>query len=203
MIPNINLLPPKQESEVSSKLYVVFGGILILALVVLGFLYVQEGKKVKALQEESTILSTEMNRLTEDIDQLDRSELQTLMESVRFVRSISYPTSTIIDEVNRLKTKTMHLLNYQLTDTQLQLLMTFETMEEAARYLTYLQESPFVYESTIDSLQTMETVLDEENEEETEGELVHYDVKDRVQATFLIELDEDYLKEQVGDPIAK
>ncbi|MBF4500829.1 hypothetical protein IRY55_05570 [Savagea sp. SN6] len=203
MIPNINLLPPKQESEVSSKLYVVFGGILILALVVLGFLYVQEGKKVKALQEESTILSTEMNRLTEDIDQLDRSELQTLMESVRFVRSISYPTSTIIDEVNRLKTKTMHVLNYQLTDTQLQLLMTFETMEEAARYLTYLQESPFVYESTIDSLQTMETVLDEENEEETEGELVHYDVKDRVQATFLIELDEDYLKEQVGDPIAK
>lgn len=203
MIPNINLLPPKQESEVSSKLYVVFGGILILALVVLGFLYVQEGKKVKALQEESTILSTEMNRLTEDIDQLDRSELQTLMESVRFVRSISYPTSTIIDEVNRLKTKTMHLLNYQLTDTQLQLLMTFETMEEAARYLTYLQESPFVYESTIDSLQTMETVLDEENEEETEGELVHYDVKDRVQATFLIELDEDYLKEQVGDPIAQ
>lgn len=203
MIPNINLLPPKQESEVSSKLYVVFGGILILALVVLGFLYVQEGKKVKALQEESTILSTEMNRLTEDIDQLDRSELQTLMESVRFVRSISYPTSTIIDEVNRLKTKTMHLLNYQLTDTQLQLLMTFETMEEAARYLTYLQESPFVYESTIDSLQTMETVLDEENEEETEGEVVHYDVKDRVQATFLIELDEDYLKEQVGDPIAK
>ncbi len=203
MIPNINLLPPKQESEVSSKLYVVFGGILILALVVLGFLYVQEGKKVKALQEESIILSTEMNRLTEDIDQLDRSELQTLMESVRFVRSISYPTSTIIDEVNRLKTKTMHLLNYQLTDTQLQLLMTFETMEEAARYLTYLQESPFVYESTIDSLQTMETVLDEENEEETEGELVHYDVKDRVQATFLIELDEDYLKEQVGDPIAK
>ena len=203
MIPNINLLPPKQESEVSSKLYVVFGGILILALVVLGFLYVQEGKKVKALQEESTILSTEMNRLTEDIDQLDRSELQTLMESVRFVRSISYPTSTIIDEVNRLKTKTMHVLNYQLTDTQLQLLMTFETMEEAARYLTYLQESPFVYESTIDSLQTMETVLDEENEEETEGEVVHYDVKDRVQATFLIELDEDYLKEQVGDPIAK
>lgn len=203
MIPNINLLPPKQESEVSSKLYVVFGGILILALVVLGFLYVQEGKKVKALQEESIILSTEMNRLTEDIDQLDRSELQTLMESVRFVRSISYPTSTIIDEVNRLKTKTMHLLNYQLTDTQLQLLMTFETMEEAARYLTYLQESPFVYESTIDSLQTMETVLDEENEEETEGELVHYDVKDRVQATFLIELDEDYLKEQVGDPIAQ
>lgn len=203
MIPNINLLPPKQESEVSSKLYVVFGGILILALVVLGFLYVQEGKKVKALQEESTILSTEMNRLTEDIDQLDRSELQTLMESVRFVRSISYPTSTIIDEVNRLKTKTMHVLNYQLTDTQLQLLMTFETMEEAARYLTYLQESPFVYESTIDSLQTMETVLDEENKEETEGEVVHYDVKDRVQATFLIELDEDYLKEQVGDPIAK
>lgn len=203
MIPNINLLPPKQESEVSSKLYVVFGGILILALVVLGFLYVQEGKKVKALQEESIILSTEMNRLTEDIDQLDRSELQTLMESVRFVRSISYPTSTIIDEVNRLKTKTMHLLNYQLTDTQLQLLMTFETMEEAARYLTYLQESPFVYESTIDSLQTMETVLDEENEEETEGEVVHYDVKDRVQATFLIELDEDYLKEQVGDPIAQ
>lgn len=203
MIPNINLLPPKQESEVSSKLYVVFGGILILALIVLGFLYVQEGKKVKALQEESTILSTEMNRLTEDIDQLDRSELQTLMESVRFVRSISYPTSTIIDEVNRLKTKTMHLLNYQLTDTQLQLLMTFETMEEAARYLTYLQESPFVYESTIDSLQTMETVLDEENEEETEGEVVHYEVKDRVQATFLIELDEDYLKEQVGDPIAQ
>jgi len=125
------------------------------------------------------------------------------MESVRFVRSISYPTSTIIDEVNRLKTKTMYLLNYQFTDTQLQLLMTFETMEEAARYLTYLQESPFVREATIDSLQMMETMLDEESEEETEGEVVHYDVKDRVQATFFIELDEGYLKEQVGDSIAK
>lgn len=203
MIPNINLLPPKQKSEVSPQLYIVLGVLLIIALAVFGFLYMQEGKKLKALQEESDVLYTEMNRLTEEVEQLDRSDLETLMESVRFVRSISYPTSTIIDEVNRLKTKTMYVLNYQFTDTQLQLLMTFETMEEAARYLTYLQESPFVSESTIDSLQTMETVLDEENEEETEGEVVHYDVKDRVQATFLIELDEDYLKEQVGDPIAK
>lgn len=203
MIPNINLLPPKQKSDVSPQLYVVFGALLLIALLVLGFLYMQEGKKIKGLQEESNMLHEEMNRLTEEVDRLDRSELETLMESVRFVRSISYPTSTIIDEVNRLKTKTMYVLNYQFTDTQLQLLMTFETMEEAARYLTYLQESPFVSESTIDSLQTMETVLDEENEEETEGEVVHYDVKDRVQATFLIELDEDYLKEQVGDPIAK
>ena len=203
MIPNINLLPPKQKSEVSPQLYIVLGVLLIIALSVFGFLYMQEGKKLKALQEESDVLYTEMNRLTEEVEQLDRSDIETLMESVRFVRSISYPTSTIIDEVNRLKTKTMYVLNYQFTDTQLQLLMTFETMEEAARYLTYLQESPFVSESTIDSLQTMETVLDEENEEETEGEVVHYDVKDRVQATFLIELDEDYLKEQVGDPIAK
>lgn len=203
MIPNINLLPPKQKSDVSPQLYVVFGAFLLIALVVLGFLYMQEGKKIKGLQEESNVLHAEMNRLTEEVDRLDRSDLETLMESVRFVRSISYPTSTIIDEVNRLKTKTMYVLNYQFTDTQLQLLMTFETMEEAARYLTYLQESPFVSESTIDSLQTMETVLDEENEEEAEGEIVHYDVKDRVQATFLIELDENYLKEQVGDPIAK
>lgn len=203
MIPNINLLPPKQKSEVSPQLYIVLGVLLIIALAVFGFLYMQEGKKLKALQEESDVLYTEMNRLTEEVEQLDRSDLETLMESVRFVRSISYPTSTIIDEVNRLKTKTMYVLNYQFTDTQLQLLMTFETMEEAARYLTYLQESPFVSESTIDSLQTMETVLDEENEEETEGEVVHYDVKDRVQATFLIELDEEYLKGQVGDPIAK
>lgn len=203
MIPNINLLPPKQKSEVSPQLYVVFGVLFIVALAVLGFLYMQEGKKLKALQEESDVLYTEMNRLTEEVDQLDRSDLATLMESVRFVRSISYPTSTIIDEVNRLKTKTMYLLNYQFTDTQLQLLMTFETMEEAARYLTYLQESPFVREATIDSLQMMETMLDEESEEETEGEVVHYDVKDRVQATFFIELDEGYLKEQVGDSIAK
>ena len=203
MIPNINLLPPKQKSEVSPQLYVVFGVLFIVALAVLGFLYMQEGKKLKALQEESDVLYTEMNRLTEEVDQLDRSDLETLMESVRFVRSISYPTSTIIDEVNRLKTKTMYVHNYQFTDTQLQLLMTFETMEEAARYLTYLQESPFVREATIDSLQMMETMLDEESEEETEGEVVHYDVKDRVQATFFIELDEGYLKEQVGDSIAK
>lgn len=203
MIPNINLLPPKQKSEVSPQLYVVFGVLLIIVLAVLGFLYMQEGKKLKVLQEESDMLYTEMNHLTEEVDRLDRSEFQSLIESVRFVRSISYPTSTIIDEVNRLKTKTMYILNYQLTDTQLQLLMTFETMEEAARYLTYLQENPFVHEATIDSLQTIEMVLDEENEDDAQGEVVHYDVKDRIQVTLLIELDEGYLKEQVGDSIAK
>lgn len=194
MIPDINLLPQREKSSARGNwLFILFGALLIGALIFMLVQYLIVTKNIEGLESEQDILNSEKAVLEEELIALEKPKGIDLDTSVLFIETISYPVSPIIMELNRYLDENAYLRNYSFREETVSFSVDFETITEVSTYIDELLGSPYVKDVLVNGMSTFDPTASEEEERE------RFDVIDRFSNTFEVLIDLDYLREVDGE----
>lgn len=192
MIPDINLLPQREKRSASGGwLFIIFGVLFFIALVVMTVQFFVLMKNTAVLEAEEDELQRENVALQEELAALQSSDEMDLETSLQFIESISYPVSPLIIELNKYLDDHAYLRTYSFREDTLSFIVDFETISDVSVYIDNLLKSPYVKDVIVDGM----TAFDPTNLEEDANQ---FNVIDRFANTFEILIDLDYLHEVDG-----
>lgn len=166
MIPDINLIPKvEKESSESKIIYILLAIVSLLALAFFAFQYFTARSEVIVLERQETNLISERDMLQLEYDQLTSLQQGSLEESVKFVETVSYAVSPLIDETQRLLLKNAYLRDYDFDVESVHISVDFETLNDASEYVTRLSKSPFFTDVQVTSISN-KTIGDAGEDEE-------------------------------------
>lgn len=165
MIPDINLMPKLERRESSSKLlYVLLGIIFLLALLVLGWMYISARANLADLTSEQAALEKNRNKLEAELSAMQTMNKGSLEESVAFVELVSYPVSPLIDETQGLLPDNTYLREYVFGEASVTIKVDFETLNAISKYVSRLEKSPYFIDSQVGTIENFELNPTEEGE---------------------------------------
>lgn len=192
-LPEINLLPEvREESRLHLIIFYMFIGLIILSFILIGYLYFSTNSKLTKAEKESVALQDDRDLLQIKVDNLEASETSTNYEdAVAFAEYYQMPTSSLINELNRLLDDNSYLSSYNYSTEAVDLVTHFETLDMAADYTTRLTASDYITDTKLNSLTTFSL-----KEEEAEDDIVLFDVMPRYEGDFSLLINKDKLKEE-------
>ena len=157
MIPDINLLPKLERTSTSSKLvYILMGGVAILAVAVCAFMYITSTLNLRNLQAEAQQLTTQQTELQTQLDVLLGLNTGSLEESLAFVERVSYPVSPLIDETQKLLLDDTYLRSYSFSEEAVTIEADFEVLSDVSHYVEALNKSQYFSDVQVETVSNFE-----------------------------------------------
>lgn len=198
MLPDINLLPEYEREN--SLLYILFWIGLIISFIlfgVLGYFYFTEKNSMKETDSLLQELYDEKSQLEEQLAALTtEEETDSIVNAATFIENHLIPTSAFIDELITLLPENGYLSNYNYTYQSVDIETQFETMGEAADYVSALLASNYVKDAMINEIYTFELSSEENEAEENEEEM--FNVIPRYNVSYTIDVDQSFMREAGG-----
>ena len=198
MLPDINLLPEYEREN--SLLYILFWIGLIISFIlfgVLGYFYFTEKNSMKETDSLLQELYDEKSQLEEQLAALTtEEETDSIVNAATFVENHLIPTSAFIDELITMLPENGYLSNYNYTYQSVDIETQFETMGEAADYVSALLASNYVKDAMINEIYTFELSSEENEAEENEEEM--FNVIPRYNVSYTIDVDQSFMREAGG-----
>src|SRR5690606_26756156 len=148
---------PEYERE-NSFLYILFWIGLIISFIlfgVLGYFYFTEKNSMKETDSLLQELYDEKSQLEEQLAALTtEEETDAIVNAATFVENHLIPTSDFIDELITMLPENGYLSNYNYTYQSVDIETQFETMGEAADYVSALLASNYVKDAMINEIYT-------------------------------------------------
>lgn len=193
-LPEINLLPEvRQESAFQAILYFIFVGLIIILFIVLGYVYFSTNSKLKSAQMEMSELEGERDTLQIQIGQLEADDTENSYENaVTFAEYYALPASVLITEFNRLLPDDSYIRDYTYNSSAVNIVTHFETLDTIAEYTSRLTDSEFITDATVGSINTFAL-----KEEESEADLVLYNVIPRYESNFSLTINKERVREEL------
>lgn len=198
MLPDINLLPEYEREN--SLLYILFWIGLIISFIlfgVLGYFYFTEKNSMKETDSLLQELYDEKSQLEEQLAALTtEEETDSIVNAATFIENHLIPTSAFIDELITLLPENGYLSNYNYTYQSVGIETQFETMGEAADYVSALLASNYVKDAMINEIYTFELSSEENEAGENEEEM--FNVIPRYNVSYTIDVDQSFMREAGG-----
>lgn len=198
MLPDINLLPEYEREN--SLLYILFWIGLIISFIlfgVLGYFYFTEKNSMKETDSLLQELYDEKSQLEEQLAALTtEEETDSIVNAATFIENHLIPTSDFIDELITMLPENGYLSNYNYTYQSVDIETQFETMGEAADYVSALLASNYVKDAMINEIYTFELSSEENEAEENEEEM--FNVIPRYNVSYTIDVDQSFMREAGG-----
>lgn len=198
MLPDINLLPEYEREN--SFLYILFWIGLIISFIlfgVLGYFYFTEKNSMKETDSLLQELYDEKSQLEEQLAALTtEEETDSIVNAATFIENHLIPTSAFIDELITLLPENGYLSNYNYTYQSVDIETQFETMGEAADYVSALLASNYVKDAMINEIYTFELSSEENEAGENEEEM--FNVIPRYNVSYTIDVDQSFMREAGG-----
>lgn len=198
MLPDINLLPEYEREN--SLLYILFWIGLIISFIlfgVLGYFYFTEKNSMKETDSLLQELYDEKSQLEEQLAALTtEEETDSIVNAATFIENHLIPTSDFIDELITLLPENGYLSNYNYTYQSVDIETQFETMGEAADYVSALLASNYVKDAMINEIYTFELSSEENEAGENEEEM--FNVIPRYNVSYTIDVDQSFMREAGG-----
>lgn len=199
MLPDINLLPEYEREN--SLLYILFWIGLIISFIlfgVLGYFYFTEKNSMKETDSLLQELYDEKSQLEEQLAALTtEEETDSIVNAATFIENHLIPTSAFIDELITLLPENGYLSNYNYTYQSVDIETQFETMGEAADYVSALLASNYVKDAMINEIYTFELSSEENEAGENEEEM--FNVIPRYNVSYTIDVDQSFMREAGGE----
>ena len=188
MVPEINLLPKMERRTTGNKWGILLVVLAFIAIVgVLAFQYFSLSNSVKALQADQQALLAEKTAVEEKIVTLEQPEKMDLGTMVGVLERITYPVSPLLEEINVYRGDNVYLREFILKDNEVEFVMDFETMPEAATYVGDVVGSEYFIDIKVDEIFTFGPVEEDETIEA-------FDVVSRLGNRFTVTIDPTYLR---------
>lgn len=198
MLPDINLLPEYEREN--SFLYILFWIGLIISFIlfgVLGYFYFTEKNSMKETDSLLQELYDEKSQLEEQLAALTtEEETDSIVNAATFIENHLIPTSAFIDELITMLPENGYLSNYNYTYQSVDIETQFETMGEAADYVSALLASNYVKDAMINEIYTFELSSEENEAGENEEEM--FNVIPRYNVSYTIDVDQSFMREAGG-----
>ena len=198
MLPDINLLPEYEREN--SLLYILFWIGLIISFIlfgVLGYFYFTEKNSMKETDSLLQELYDEKSQLEEQLAALTtEEETDSIVNAATFIENHLIPTSAFIDELITMLPENGYLSNYNYTYQSVGIETQFETMGEAADYVSALLASNYVKDAMINEIYTFELSSEENEAGENEEEM--FNVIPRYNVSYTIDVDQSFMREAGG-----
>lgn len=198
MLPDINLLPEYEREN--SLLYILFWIGLIISFIlfgVLGYFYFTEKNSMKETDSLLQELYDEKSQLEEQLATLTtEEETDSIVNAATFIENHLIPTSAFIDELITMLPENGYLSNYNYTYQSVDIETQFETMGEAADYVSALLASNYVKDAMINEIYTFELSSEENEAGENEEEM--FNVIPRYNVSYTIDVDQSFMREAGG-----
>lgn len=156
MIPDINLLPKVEKRASKNSTWLLAIIIVVLFSIIFGIYYASLRSDVKALDAQQQALSNEINAYQKQIDRFQKESQGSFDQSVKYVESVSYPVTPIIDSIES------HLQSYEkLTDLTygeagVTITADFETLHGVSTYVQNLLTDPLYTDVQVTSITSFE-----------------------------------------------
>ncbi len=194
MVPEINLLPKIDRLSTGKRwLSIILALSFALILIILVFQYFSLGKEVKGLKTEEELLQAENTELAILLATLDQPVQVDLATSVKFIDSISYPVSPLLEEINSYVGPNTYLRDYVFSENTIEFTIDFETMTDVVTYVGDLAESPYIEDVKVEQISAFNPAATPLGEDEVEKTDVFEEVE-RYANTFTVVIDADYLR---------
>lgn len=179
-IPDINLLP-KYERQSSMFMIIFIGGFVIWLLLfsLLLFHYFNTKGSLGSTQAQINQLTETKNRLEQQVASEQSTNADTLAGAVQYVEDVTFPTSSLIDNLMTLLPEHAYLSEYEYNEGAIKIQSQFETMDVAADYVAKLVASDYTNDVKVDEIEAF--VIDE-NEEINFTTVPRYDVTQTFEA---------------------
>ncbi|RHW39485.1 malate synthase [Lysinibacillus yapensis] len=189
MVPDINLIPREERTQQSSKLLNLLLAILVLLILsLLVWQYFSARADVTRLGNEEANLIAQRDQLSANVNSLQPENQGSMQQSLQFVETVSYPVTQLIYEIQGLQPSNSHLRSYTFSPESVTVLLDFETLSDAATYVSRLSNSAYFTDGQVNSV----TNSDLGGELESENE-IDFDVVPRQSVEITLLLDRAYL----------
>lgn len=189
MIPDINLIPKVERNQQGSKLlYILMSIVALLLLSLFLWQYFGARAQITELQAEEANLITQRDQLLSDVNMSQTVNQGSLEQSLRFVETVSYPVSPLMDEIQGLQPDNSYLRNYTFNPGSISISVDFETLSDVATYVSRLSNSSYFTDGQV--LSITNSGLGEELG--TEG-ATNFDVIPRQSVEITLLINETYL----------
>lgn len=157
MIPDINLLPKIEKGETS--LNIAFYVVGIVSLITLGLLiwtFFGAKSDIASTTPERDSLLAARDNLQAEVTSYDTLSSGSLEESVAFVERVSYPVTPIMVEAQNLLPINTYLRSYVFSETGVQVVVDFETLNAVSSYVSELEKSPYFSDIQVGTISNFE-----------------------------------------------
>lgn len=139
MIPDINLLLPKLEKRTSNRTTLWLGVVIaVLIVTIFGIYYFTLNSEVQSLRSQQQNLSKEVDRYNKQMTNFQNESQGSYDQSVKFVESVSYPVTPIIDSIESHLESYEKLTNITYTESGVNITADFETLHGVSTYVQNL-----------------------------------------------------------------
>lgn len=195
MLPEVNLLPEREQQ--GEKSYSVFLIGLIICLILYGvfaYYYFKTSANLKLAEQRFDQLEMERTALETKKNQSIDKDINDVEDSIQFAEYYVIPTSHFIDELLELLPEHAYLTEYEYHFQTVKLQTQFETLIDASSYTDKLVQSDFISDAMIDEIDTIPIPIEELEDEEVYSfaSIPRYDV------SFSLVLDLEQLKQGVN-----
>lgn len=191
MIPDINLIPKlEKEQSAPTLLYLILGGVAILALVFFVWQYIGATSTITTLKSEETSLQQQRDQLYANLEELNTNANQgSIEELVDYIDLISYPVLPLINEIEGLQPSNAYLREYYFGVDEITILVDFETLSDVSKYVTRLNNSDYFVDVLVNEISQydLEALIAEE------GEMTTFNVIPRHSTNITLYIDSVYL----------
>ncbi|WP_226535977.1 PilN domain-containing protein [Fictibacillus halophilus] len=197
MLVDINLLPIKEKTSLTSTILIIVAVIMLLgATTWLGLdYYVSTGKlqeKERLLQQEKLIVQTEQKR-----EQANRViDSAPLVEKIEYIQGKEIAAADLLQHLVALLPERGYFMKYEYQDKKtVNIEVRFDTLADTSHYLHELTNSPYLTEAAIEKMETTNFEEINEGKDMTAFE----NILPRYHSLYKIEFQKDKILELKGD----
>lgn len=156
MIPDINLLPHVEKS--TSHKPALWFAILIAGLmaIVFGVYYFSLSSDIKSLNLQQQALSGDVDSYQKQIEDVQKESQSSFEQSVKFVESVSYPVTPIIDSIESHLESYEKLTNVTYGESGVEMTVDFETLHGVSTYVQNLMTDKLYTDVQVSSVSSFE-----------------------------------------------
>ncbi|MFC7373004.1 PilN domain-containing protein [Fictibacillus iocasae] len=193
MLVDINLLPQQKQKSLSFVVTVIAAAIIILGSgTYLGLdYYVTQGElaeKKTELQQQSKLIELLQQKQEPDAS----TSAEPIEEKVAYIRSKDIEAAGLLQHLTSLLPERGYFLNYEYSEgTTITLNVQFDSMAQSAEYLHQLTSSPYLFNVTLEKMETTNLEEVEAGEDMSAFE----ELLPRYKGQYKMELQRENLKE--------
>lgn len=156
MIPDINLLPKVEKRTTNSK--VLWLGVLIAGLmfIVFGVYYFSLKGELQSLDSQQQTLSNEVDSYNKQIANFQKESQGSFDQSVKYVESVSYPVTPIINSIESHLESYEKLTNITYGESGVTITADFETLHGVSTYVQNLLTDKLFTDVQVSSVTSFE-----------------------------------------------
>ncbi len=156
MIPDINLLPKVEKRATNSPALWVIVILIALMFIAFGIYYGLLKSNISSLESQQQALSSEMENYKKQMTSVNNQSQDSFDQSVKFVESVSYPVTPVIDSIEGHLESYEKLTNITYGEAGVTITVDFETLNGVSLYVQKLLTDPLYTDVQVESVTSFE-----------------------------------------------